>query len=43
LFCAEPTDRAMRDGDLSEGTPLQHVAYVLELDAWLREHRVTIL
>jgi asparagine synthase (glutamine-hydrolysing) len=33
---------AQHDGDLSEWTPLQHVAYVLELDAWLREHRVTI-
>jgi asparagine synthase (glutamine-hydrolysing) len=33
---------AEHDGDLSEWTPLQHVAYVLELDAWLREHHVTI-
>ncbi|WP_027345237.1 asparagine synthase (glutamine-hydrolyzing) [Hamadaea tsunoensis] len=30
------------EGDLTEWTPLQHVAYVLEVDAWLREHRVAL-
>ena len=34
---------ALREGDLSDWTPLQHVAYILEIDAWLRERHVTLV
>ncbi|MEV0453677.1 asparagine synthase (glutamine-hydrolyzing) [Catellatospora methionotrophica] len=33
---------ALHDGDLSDWTAVQHVAYVLELDAWLRINQVRI-
>jgi asparagine synthase (glutamine-hydrolysing) len=33
---------SLREGDLSDWTPLQHVAYVLELDTWMRTRTVTL-
>lgn len=33
---------SLREGDLSDWTPLQHVAYVLEIDAWMRSRGVTL-